>query len=386
MNLRLSPIKRHLKLNFYDAQAIILFGPRKVGKTTLLHAQYPEAQYFDLLASDIRNALTVRPQDLRERVQANPQSVVIIDEIQKVPALLDEIHWLLENTPYQFILCGSSARKLRYGSSNLLGGRALRYNLFPLVYSELPDLMLPTALERGLIPQHYHSQHYKKYLKSYIETYLAEEIIAEALVRKIPTFINFLEVAGSLNGELLNYANLGRECGVSAKSAKEYFQILEDTLIGFTLPPWTRSTKRRMIETARFYFFDNGIVNQLTRFGKNSRFLDPQGRAFETFLLNEIRAYLDYYEKDERLTYWRTHTGLEVDLIVGNMEVAIEFKYRENVRLKELTGLSALLEEHHPRHVLAVTLDTVPRKLEGNILVLPWQAFLKQLWSGNIIP
>ena len=232
-----APLKRIRRLDFEDARAIILFGPRKTGKTTLLRALYPKAKLYDLLLSDLRTELTLHPSHLREWVLAEKPAVILIDEIQKVPELLNEVHWIIENTETRVILCGSSPRKLKRGAANLLGGRAFQVDLFPLVYPEIPDLDIERILNQGLIPQHYLGKSPDRFLKAYINQYLQEEIIGESRSRKLQAFHRFLEVAALMNGELLNYANVASDCGVSAKSIREYYQILTDTLLGFPLNP-----------------------------------------------------------------------------------------------------------------------------------------------------
>ena len=232
-----APLKRIRRLDFEDARAIILFGPRKTGKTALLRALYPKAKLYDLLLFDLRTELTLHPSHLREWVLAEKPAVILIDEIQKVPELLNEVHWIIENTETRVILCGSSPRKLKRGAANLLGGRAFQVDLFPLVYPEIPDLDIERILNHGLIPQHYLGKSPDRFLKAYINQYLQEEIIGESRSRKLQAFHRFLEVAALMNGELLNYANVASDCGVSAKSIREYYQILTDTLLGFPLNP-----------------------------------------------------------------------------------------------------------------------------------------------------
>ncbi|MGK5087797.1 AAA family ATPase [Bdellovibrionota bacterium FG-2] len=258
-----SALRRRCPLDFDEARALIVFGPRKTGKTTLLAQAYPDALRYDLLKSDVRAELKINSSLLRQEVQARAPKMVILDEIQKVPELLDEVHWLIENTDCRFVLCGSSPRKLKRGAANLLGGRALRTDLFPLVSAEIGAFDLCKALNSGLIPQHYLSKNPDRFLKAYAEQYLQEEIVEESQIRKLQSFHRFLETSALMNGELLNYAKVGVDCGVSPKTVREYYQILEDTLIGFTLNPWTQIKTRKLIETAKFYLFDTGVVRPL---------------------------------------------------------------------------------------------------------------------------
>jgi len=385
MTSRLSSFKRILSLDITEARAAILFGPRKVGKTTFLNQKYPKAIYLDLLKTDLRAEFQMAPARLREIVLEAPKKLYIIDEVQKVPALLDEVHWCLENTKAQFILCGSSARKLKRGAGNLLGGRAFKYELYPLVSFEIPDFDLMKAINQGLIPQHYKSHQAQKFLKAYIEQYLQEEIIEESQIRKLASFQRFLEVAALMNGELLNYANVGSDCGVSGKTVREYYQILEETLLGFTLEPWRKVKTRKLIETAKFYLFDLGVIRYLKGIDSISPRTQEFGNSFETFLINEVRAYLGYKQSSQHLFYWKTTSGLEVDLIIGQMNVALEFKSTDKVRNDHLNGLKAIIEEQQPKKAILVCLDTVSRKLENGIRILHFEKFLDELWAGKII-
>jgi uncharacterized protein len=263
LSSRLSVYSRTLQIDLSNHNAAFLWGPRKVGKTTLLHQRFPTAIFYDLLNTERKAALLLRPARLREEVLARQDKLVVIDEVQKVPALLDEVHWCLENTATKFILCGSSARKLRHGAVNLLGGRAWRYELFPLTTQELGTYDLERILNHGLIPQHYLEARPERSLRGYVADYLEQEIQAEALTRNVPAFAKFLETVTTTHGQLLNYATVARDCGVSAKTVREYYQILEDTLLGHLLEPWRKRKKRRLIETAKFYLFDPGVVRAL---------------------------------------------------------------------------------------------------------------------------
>lgn len=380
----LSIIRRRCPLEFDDARALVVFGPRKTGKTTLLAQKFPDTLRYDLLKSDIRAELTINPSLLRQEVQALAPKLVILDEIQKVPALLDEVHWLIENTKSRFILCGSSPRKLKRGAANLLGGRALRTDLFPLVSTEIGDFDLLKVLNYGLIPQHYLSKNPDRFLKAYVEQYLQEEIVEESQIRKLQSFHRFLETSALMNGELLNYAKVGSDCGVSPKTVREYYQILEDTLIGFTLSSWARVKTRKLIETAKFYLFDTGVVRYLKGLPQIPAKTMEFGNLFETFMIHEIRAYLSYTHSNLKLSYWRTTSDFEVDLIVGNMQLAIEFKSTDRVRSDDLRGLRVLGEEHSPGQMLLVCQVPQARVLEGGVLCLPYKDFLKQLWAGKV--
>jgi predicted AAA+ superfamily ATPase len=383
MKYQLSEYPRILRLDLRHHNAAFLWGPRKVGKTTLLKRQFADARYFDLLQTDLKTSLLLRPALLREDVLAGQYDLVIVDEVQKVPALLDEVHWCLENTRTRFILCGSSARKLKRGAANLLGGRAWRFELFPLTTKELGEYRLDRILNHGLVPQHYTENKPERSLRSYVLDYIEQEVHAEALTRNIPAFAKFLEAVAATHGRLINYSNIARDCGVAAKTVREYFQILQDTLLGHTLEPWQKRKSRRLIETAKFFLFDVGVVRALSGMRLIQEGAEEFGRAFEHFLIEEIRAYLAYQEKTLPLAYWRTSTGLEVDLIVGDLDLAIEFKASRLVDERHLKGLKALMEDQKVREAAVVSQDPGIRKLPGGITVYSWQKFCEKLWAGG---
>ena len=377
-------IKRILNIELGKHPAAFLWGPRKTGKTTLLRQRFPEAKFYDLLNTEVKMRLLLHPERLREEVLSQNWKRVVIDEIQKVPSLLDEVHWCIENTPTQFILCGSSARKLRHGAANLLGGRAWRFELFPLTTKEIGHSNLDRILNHGLVPKHYLEERPERSLRSYVLDYIQEEIQAEALTRNIPAFAKFLDAAALTHGALINYSNIARDCGVNAKTVREYYQILEDTLLGHTLEPWRKTKNRRLIETAKFYFFDVGVRRALTGMHLIQKGTEEFGQAFEHFLIEEIRAYLSYHEKDLPLSFWRTSTGLEVDLVIGDLEVALEFKATENVKQEHLKGLLALMDDQPVKQAVLVCLEKEARKTQ-NILILSWEKFCQRLWEGALI-
>ena len=373
-------------LRFADAEgdSLFLWGARQVGKSTLVKELFPKARIYDLLKSDEFERLSRRPALLREELDgAAADAVVIIDEVQKVPQLLDEIHWLIENRHIRFILCGSSARKLKRVGTNLLGGRALTYTLHPLVSAEIPDFDLNRAVNNGMIPRHYMIQNPRKRLQSYIGTYLKEEIQDEAVVRQLASFNRFLEIAAQTDGEIVNYTNIASDCGVSATTVKEYFQILQQTLIGYMVPSFKKSKKRRAVVAPRFYYFDIGIVNYLL----NRHALNPgtadYGHAFEHLVIQEIIAWLSYNDCDNALAYWRTDGGYEVDAVLGEAKVAIEIKSTDEVQSRHTKGLKAFLEEFPDARPIIVSRDRAPRILNG-IEVIPVLDFLKMLWNGEI--
>lgn len=380
--------KRTLKMELAKEGSCFLWGARQTGKSTLIKTLFPDATRYDLLKSSEMRRLLQNPGLLREELLA-PDSVknrgenpVLIDEVQKVPALLDEVHSLIEDEGIRFILCGSSARKLKRGHANLLGGRAFRYELKPLTFPEIPDFDLNIALNCGLLPRFYGASRATQMMQAYVGDYLKEEIAAEALTRNVPAFSRFLEVAALSNGEVINFNNIARECGVSAPTVREYFQILEDTLVGFLLPAYTRTKKRRTIAAPRFFFFDPAPVIHLTRRGMVQPGSDLFGRVFEHFIWMELSAYASYSGLNYPLSYWRTSSGFEVDFILEGFDVAVEVKSCTQVKDQHLKGIRAFKEESTFRHYMVVSRDSVPRRTADGIDILPWNVFLSQLWGG----
>ncbi|MCX6226832.1 MAG: ATP-binding protein [Bacteroidia bacterium] len=366
-------------------ESAFLWGARQTGKSTLLKSLYPDTLYFDLLLSREYERFLRNPGLIREIMEAlDPGTQVIVDEIQRIPELLNEVHWLIVNRNNRFILSGSSPRKILRSGGNLLGGRAIRYDLYPLVYSEIPDFDLIKALNGGLLPRHYLSKNPQKLLSGYIGSYLRDEIVAEARIRNIASFSRFLEMAALTNGEMVNYANIASDCGVSAPTVKEYFQILEDTMIGRFLPSWQKKPKRRVILAPKFYLFDVGVANYLVKRGRIESGSESFGRAFEHFIYQEIIAHSHYSDLHYPVSYWRTASQIEVDFILGEHEVAIEVKSTDNAKPRHLSGLKSFGDEYATKKRILVTNDPDPR-LVGDILILPWRVFLERLWGGEVI-
>ncbi len=377
-------LTRNINLLDLSSESCFLWGARQTGKSTLLRLTFADARYIDLLKSDEFERFNRRPALLREELSLLPEGeLVIIDEIQKLPVLLDEIHWLMTNRNLRFIMSGSSARKLVRSGANLLGGRALRKRLYPLVSAEIPDFDLVKACNNGMIPRHYLTENATKRLQAYIGDYLQEEIKAEALTRNLTTFSRFMEVAALSNGEVLNYSNIASECGVSAVTVKEYFAILVETLIGFTFPAFTHRVKRRVIQSPRFFYFDVGIANFLLKRSRLRPGSPEFGHAFEHFIIQEIIAYHGYSEKSGNISYWRTTSGYEVDVIIGDAEVAIEIKSSEEVQSRHTRGLKAFSEEFPDARLIMVSLDKMPRLMNG-IEIYPALEFLARIWNGTI--
>ena len=380
---------RVLDIDLPPRQSAFLWGARKTGKSTYLQQRFPDSIRFDLLDSDLTIDLLRRPALLRERLLSQParrlDEPVIIDEVQKAPEVLDEVHRRIEERGLRFILCGSSARKLKRGRANLLGGRAWRYEMFPFVSAELGSTDLLRVLNRGLIPSHYLSPGYRKSLAAYVRDYLSEEVFAEGLTRNVAAFARFFDAVGYSHGQLTNYANIARDCGVDAKTVREYYQILSDTLLGRMVAPYRRRQDRRVLSrTPKFYLFDVGVAGALAK----RRIAEPRGEQFghalEHFILMELAAHASYRDLHYDVHYWRTRSGLEVDFILGEGEVAVEVKGSAQVRDRALRPLRAFMEEHRPRAALVVSAEPAERVV-GGIRIMPWERFLRALWAGDVI-
>ena len=382
--------ERQLPLALPAGQSAFLWGPRKTGKSTLLRERFPRAVRFDLLDTRLMLELTRAPWRLRERVEAEGASAlaapILVDEVQKVPALLDEVHGLIERG-WRFVLCGSSARKLKRGRANLLGGRAWRFALHPLAWPEVPDFDLLRALNHGLVPAHYRAANHPRSLAGYVDDYLKEEVFDEGLTRNVAAFARFFDALAFNHGELLNFSSIARDCAVDSKTVREYFQILVDTLLGVFVEPFARRRSRAVITQApKFYLFDVGVAGHLAgRRIANAN--GPEfGRALEHFLLMELLAYRSYRELDFPIRFWRTKSGLACDFVLGREgSVAIEVKGSANVQPRDLKGLATFGQEHRPRLAMVVCNEPAPRRTAAGIDVLPWRAFLERLWDGKIV-
>jgi len=384
----LANISRALRIVLPARRSAFLWGPRKTGKSTYLRSAFPESLTYDLLQTDLMLELARRPALLRERLLAAPparlRSPVILDEVQKAPQLLDEVHWLIENRGLRFILCGSSARKLKRSGVNLLGGRAWRYEMHPLVSIELGEVDLLRVLNRGLIPSHYLDPEYERSLRAYVVDYLKEEVLDEGLTRNVAAFSRFLEAVGYSHGDLTNYSNIARDCGVDSKTVKEYYQILVDTLLGSFVLPWKKRQERQVIGKApKFYLFDVGVAGALTRRRVAEERGEAFGRALEHFLLMEVLAHRSYRELGYDVHFWRTKSGLEVDFVLGDGEVAVEVKGASRADPSDLRSLRAFVDDHRPRRAVLVCNERSPRVVAG-IEILPWREFLARLWGGEM--
>ncbi|MCQ2161533.1 MAG: DUF4143 domain-containing protein [Bacteroidales bacterium] len=377
--------KRILEIENMLDEGNFLLGARQTGKSTLLQERFPDSICYDLLKSDLRKRFKKNPELLREILEGKPSgTLVIIDEVTKVPELLDEAHWLMVNRGIRFVLCASSARKLKKSSSNTLGGRAVPIPFYPLVSAEIPDFDIYRAVQNGMIPRHYLIDNAWKRIGAYVDLYMKEEIREEALVKDFDAFERFLEVAAISDGEILNYENIATDCGVSAKTVASYFQILYDTLIGYEVPAYRKVIQRKLVQAPRFYYFDVGVANYLMGRSSLKRGTDEFGHAFEHLVIQEIIAYLGYSGSKEKLTYWRTYTGLEVDAVLGDAKVAVEIKSVEEIKTKHRKGLKAFGEEHPECRQIIVSLDKLTRHSNGIDLMYVTD-FFNALWKGEII-
>jgi predicted AAA+ superfamily ATPase len=355
-----------------------LFGPRQTGKTFLARRMLKNARFYDLLDSSTYLALSQNPGRIAEEVSSLDR-IVVIDEIQRIPGLLNEVHRLIEERGIRFLLTGSSARKLRRGGVNLLGGRARTRHLHPLTYRELKGgFDLNRVTESGLLPSIYFSDNPGADLKAYAGTYLQQEIVAEGAARNIPAFSRFLGVAAFCNATIVNFTNVANDAQVARTTVYEYFDILKDTLLLHELPAWRQSKKRKPIASSKYYFFDVGILATLQ--GREFRPRTPEfGEAFETYLMHELICYRDYVT-EEPLSYWRSTSGFEVDFIIGG-HTAIEVKAKQNLSPVDLKSLNALSEEKKLKRYLCVSMEPRRRRI-GDVIVLPYKEFLEELWGG----
>jgi uncharacterized protein len=379
--------KRLLQIaNLLKNKSYFLFGARATGKSSLIKDQFPvNTPVIDLLKHSFYLRLSTNPGELESIIKGyDSHKIVIIDEVQRVPELLNEVHRLIESDGIHFLLTGSSACKLRRNQANLLGGRARQAELFPLSSQEIPDFNLKRYLHYGGLPMIYLSDDPIEDLHAYVNTYLKEEIQAEALVRQLPAFTRFLTFSALTSGEMLNFSNIANDAAVPASTVREYYHLLEDTFIGFMVPAWTKSIKRKAVSTTKFYYFDIGVKNILAGIKTIDPKSDLYGKAFEHFIALELRAYISYRRKHLSLSYWQARSGIEVDFIIEN-DIAIEVKTTEHVQDKHLKGLKTLAKENICQHYFLVSHDEIKRQVK-NITILHWRAFLEFLWSDQLLP
>ncbi|TAN44348.1 MAG: ATP-binding protein [Nitrospirae bacterium] len=376
-------ITRALKLP--TNRSFFLFGPRQTGKTTLINSVFKDRVFkVNLLLSDQYFKYSKDPSLLRKEVMEKTKSInyVFIDEIQRVPELLNEAQHLIDSTSLYFIMSGSSARKLKRGYANLLGGRAVQRFLFPFMWSEVSEkARLMDFLRFGALPPVFFAKNETDkidLLKAYVDIYLREEIQAEGIVRKIGAFSRFLDMAASQFGEIVNYSTIARECQQAVMTVKTYYEILVDTLIGFRLEPWRKSMKKRLAGHPKFYLFDNGVTNIINQY--DHAISDPYllGRLFEQFIIIETMKSIKTSQKMTNLYYWRTNTGAEVDLLVeqsGKLTGAYEIKWSKTVTTAQITGLKSF-QQDHPGVPCYVICNADESYRLGNVLVMNWKKFL----------
>ena len=355
-----------------------LFGARQTGKTFLIRQALKTARVYDLLDSSVYLTLSRNPGRIAEELGPHDR-LVVIDEIQRIPELLNEVHRLIEARGVRFLLTGSSARKLRRGGVNLLGGRARTRYLHPLTSRELGDHFdLKRVVRSGLLPAIYFSNDPREDLKAYAGTYLQQEIVAEGAVRNIPAFSRFLRIAALCNSSIVNFTSVANDAQVARTTIYEYFEILKDTLILRELAAWRKSKKRKPLASSKYYFFDVGVTAALQE--REFRWGTPEfGEAFETYIMHELTCYRDY-ASGEPLAYWRSTSGFEVDFIIGD-HTAVEVKAKETIASSDLKSLNALAEEKKLKRYLCVSLETRRRQV-GEVTVLPYREFLDSLWGG----
>ena len=372
--LDLGPFARH--------KSLFLLGPRQTGKSTLLRHDFPDALYIDLLANDVFRQFAAAPERLRDAV--GDHKLIVIDEIQKLPGLLDEVQRLIDTRDVRFLLTGSSARKLRRGRANLLGGRALFFNLHPLNSCEIGFDRIPVLLQRGGLPGFIDSHIYWEELRAYVGAYLREEIQAEALTRSIENFSRFLDVAAHFNGEQINYSKIGNDADIAPRTIKDYVKILEDTLVLHILPPFRHRGKRKLAATEKVYFFDIGVANALVLRRETQPGSPEYGKALEQLVFLELHAAIQYQRLDVVLSYWRTRTQIEVDFLVDD-RIAIEVKATKRVSPGDMKSLRIIAEELNLQRRLLVCHEPYPRQTEDGIEIMPITEFCKQVWEGELL-
>ena len=365
-------------------EGMFLFGARQVGKSTLLKNRFPQAIYIDLLNSDLRRRFKQNAGLFKEMLTKYPaETLVIVDEIQKVPELLDEVHSLMVDYGLHFILSGSSARKIKKSGANQLGGRAIPETLYPLVSAEITDYDLNKAIQNGTIPRHYAVTNAKNRIKAYIDLYLKEEIKEEAAVRNVDNFERFMEVAAISDGEIINYENIATDCGISANTVKAYLKILYDSLIGYEIPAYRKVIKRKLTQAPKFYYFDVGVANYLMRRYKLEPGTPEYGHAFEHLVMQEIIAYLGYKGELDQLSYWHAYSGEEVDAIIGDAKIAIEIKSADEIQRKHTESLREFAKEHPNAKLIVVSRDKITRQ-SGGIDLYYATDFFKALWNEEL--
>jgi uncharacterized protein len=372
---------RLLKLQQNSTSSILLLGPRGTGKTMWAKHTFNDAIYVDLLDFSYYRILSKSPDELEKYIPKNFTGWIIIDEVQRIPELLNEVHRLIESFHYKFLLTGSSARSLRRKGVNLLAGRALRYNMHPLTIQELGnDFDLSKVLCYGLLPAVIQHENPEKYLTTYVESYLREEILQEGLTRNIGVFTHFLEAASFSQGNIINFSEIAREIGVSRQIVTDYFTILEDLLIAYRLSPFIRRAKRRMVVHAKFYFFDVGVYRAIRPRGPIDSNSEIDGPGLETLFLQSFFAINDYYQLNHKIYFWRTSNGQEVDFIIYGRKglFAIEVKHTKTISNKNLNGLISFKKDYPEAKLYLLYLGKI-RQYFDEIIAIPMEIALQEL-------
>ncbi len=380
--------RRMIDIPLKTRKSFFLFGPRGTGKTTWLKKHLPRALFINLLQSEPYTRLSANPGRIRQMIPPDYSDWIIIDEIQRIPELLNEIHDLIESKKQIFILTGSSARKLKAKGVNLLAGRALTYHLHPVTVIEQEDAFeLAQSVKFGHLPARFSEHNPEKYLKDYVHTYVREEVMQESLTRNVGHFSRFLEAASFSQGSVINISAIAREAGIERATAENYFSILEDLLIGIRLPVFSRRARRKLIQHHKFYYFDAGVFRAIRPVGPLDSSAELDGPALETLVLQELRAVNDYLERGYQLYFWRTKNGLEVDFILygpGGL-IAIEVKRSAFVHKKDLRGLKEFKRDYPPARCFLFYGGSTPLYMD-DITVLPLEQALrglKQLLPGD---
>ena len=382
-------IRRALDIeDLLEESSLFLFGPRMTGKTSYIENELQKKAIVSItfLDGDTLEAFRLNPVLLRSMLGGRTEGFVIVDEVQLFPPVLLDIQHIMTHSNIQFLLTGSSARRLKKSGSNLLGGRAGIVSMHPFVWKEIRDRDpdLDSIFATGMLPKAFISKSYQIQLRNYVRGYLDNEIAAEGERRDLSVFSSFLSFAASENTELMNFSNVSRDIGMSADTIKEWYQILVDTFIGYYLRPYRKGSKRIPVNTSKFYFFDIGVARTVARMPVPSETMTEYGKMFENYIFMELKAYIDYGMTDDELYFWRTREGYEVDFVIEN-KVAIEVKTSKNITGKELKGLREFMKENAVKDYIIVCRELFERKTDDGIRIMPWKLFLDSLWSGNII-
>ena len=382
-------IRRALEIDsILEDESLFLFGPRMTGKTAYIENELQKEAILSItfLDGDTLDAFKQNPVLLRSMLHGKDEGFVIIDEVQLFPRILLDVQHVMTHSDIQFLLTGSSARKIKKSGNNLLGGRAGIIYMHPLVWKEVEDKnsSLDDILGSGMLPKVFQSKNPQILLRNYVRAYLETEIAAEGERRDLDKFNDFIAFAASENTELMNFSNVSRDIGMSADTIKNWYQILVDTFIGHYLRPYRKGTKRVPVNTAKFYFFDVGVARTAARMPVPSENMTEYGKLFENYIFMELKAYMDYNMTDDGFYFWRTREGYEVDFVIEG-KAAIEVKTSKNITNKELRGLRAFMEEGVVKDYILVCREQFERTTEDGIRIIPWKLFLTQLWNGDII-